>query len=101
MTPVSTTEQRRRRATEEPATHRFAIGQKVRMKGGSAYTNANSGDVFQITAKLPPAGGSPQYRIRNEEERHERVCTQDMLEAAGKRSSDSAAGILERTFGHG
>jgi hypothetical protein len=97
----STSEESRRRATVEAVTHRFVIGQKVRMKGGSSYTSANSGDIYQITAMLPAAGGSPQYRIRNEEERHERVCTQDMLESAGKRSSDDSAGILERTFGHG
>ena len=39
-------------------------------------------DIFRITAKLPPRGSSPQYRIRNDEERHERVTTQDDLEPA-------------------
>ena len=101
MTPTRTREQRLRRPTEEAATHRFAIGQKVRMKGGSGYTSVNAGDVYQITAKLPPSDGSPQYRIRNDDERHERVCTQDLLEAFGKRPSDDSAGILEKTFGHG
>ena len=49
---------------------------------------------------LPPVNGSPQYRIRNEEERHERVATQDSLEQVGS-IDDANATLSERTFGHG
>lgn len=61
-------------------THRFAIGQVVRM-------NSRFGpypfvpETFRITAILPAReDNSPQYRIRNDDERHERVTTEDGLE---------------------
>lgn len=77
------------------ATHLFAIGQAVRMRGIVAKT----ADVYRITATLPPNGNSLQYRIRNEEERHERVTTQDNLEPIPL--VQPGATLIERTFGHG
>lgn len=77
------------------ATHLFAIGQAVRMRG----IVANTADVYRITATLPPNGNSLQYRIRNEEERHERVTTQDNLEPIPL--VQTGATLIERTFGHG
>lgn len=58
-------------------------------------------DVYHITGTLPPQGGSPQYRIRNDDERHERVTTQDNLEPVRMSSAEDGATLIERTFGHG
>ncbi len=60
--------------------HRFSIGQSVRMPNrlGTLKTNDL---LFTVTARMPAKDRSPQYRIRSEEERHERVVTEDMLEA--------------------
>ena len=56
--------------------HRFALGEAVRLKDGFRTLGA----VFVVTAKLPPKDGSPQYRIRNEAERFERMAMQSSLE---------------------
>lgn len=60
--------------------HVFAVGQAVRRKGGFG-SQLSRADVFRITATLPETGGSLQYRIRSEEERHERVTVEEDLEA--------------------
>lgn len=59
------------------ASHHFAVGQPVRLKTGP--TRPGSKDVYKITAVLPVLGTLPQYRIRSETERHERVTTEDQL----------------------
>jgi hypothetical protein len=61
--------------------HRFAIGQSVRLRGGFG-TPLNTAEVYRITGTLPARDNSPQYRMRNDEERHERVTTEDNLEEA-------------------
>ena len=65
----------------EAATHLFAIGQIVRLKGGFGL-QSQSADTYRITATLPPQGDSQQYRIRNDDEHYERVARQDSLEPA-------------------
>ena len=82
------------------ATHLFAIGQAVRMRGGLGGSTLSS-DVFYITATLPPRGESPQYRIRNEDERHERVTTQNNIEPVALSRSGCGPTLIETTFGHG
>ena len=62
-------------------THRFAIGQKVRMKSTPGMPLRHE-VVFRILGKLPARDGSPQYRIRYEGETYERVTTEDNLEDA-------------------
>lgn len=84
----------------EAATHLFDVGQTVRLKGGFGLLSQSAG-VYQITARLPPRGNSPQYRIRSDGERHERVATQDSLETVSQSSAADGAALLERTFGHG
>ncbi len=59
--------------------HRFAVGQLVRLRVRYGMP-ATVSDVFSITATLPERENSPQYRIRNEEERYERVTTEASLE---------------------
>lgn len=85
----------------ETASHLFAVGQTVRLKAGFRMAPPPS-SIFHVTATLPAKVNSPQYRIRNEEERHERVATQDDLEAVDlTRAGDEATSLMERTFGHG
>lgn len=61
--------------------HRFVIGQSVRLKGGFGMP-LNTAEIYRITGTLPARDNSPQYRMRNDEERHERVTTEDNLEEA-------------------
>lgn len=84
----------------EAPTHLFTVGQAVRLKGGFAR-GALPADIYHVTGTLPPRGGSLQYRIRNDEERHERVTTQDSLEPIGMSGPGDGATLIERTFGHG
>jgi len=81
----------------ETPTHLFALGQTVRLRGNFPKTS----EVYRITGTLPPRGDSPQYRIRNDDERHERVTTQDSLEPVRLSQSGEGATLIERTFGHG
>lgn len=92
--------QRGRRSPPEIPTHRYAVGQAVWLRGGFGRPSAAS-DIYHITATLPPNGNSPQYRIRNDDERHERVTTQDNLEAVSTVQADEGATLIERTFSHG
>lgn len=64
----------------DAAGHRFRVGQLVRMKS-FLTTLSTSSEVFRITGAMPARGGSLQYRIRNDEERHDRMATEDSLEA--------------------
>jgi hypothetical protein len=91
--------QRGRHLRRDTATHLFSVGQAVRLKAGFGRP-ALPGDVYHVTGMLPPQGNSPQYRIRNDEERHERVATQDSLEPVGISRPDDET-LIERTFGHG
>ena len=63
--------------------HRFSIGQSVRLPNrlGTLKTDDL---VFTVTGKMPAKDRFPQYRIRSDEERHERVVTEDMLEVVAQ-----------------
>lgn len=84
----------------EAETHLFAIGQTVRLRSGFG-TFTKTAEIYHITGTLPPRGNSPQYRIRNDDERHERVTTQDSLEPVQISPAGEEATLIERTFGHG
>ena len=92
---------RRRRPQNDGETHLFAVGQSVRMKTSLPLAAVKPSEIFQITATLPPTDNSPQYRIRNDEEKHERVITQDKLELVSANPLDESAALSERTFAHG
>ncbi|MEK1888589.1 MAG: hypothetical protein AAAB35_13685 [Phyllobacterium sp.] len=82
---------RRYKAPEAPP-HRFAIGQQVRLRsGGGAMMNSTA--IFEILATLPPLGRSFQYRIRDAQENHERMATEDNLEAIDIWSSGERNGF--------
>lgn len=101
MTTASFYHRNIRPVRREAASHLFAIGQTVRLKTRFA-TALPPSSLFHITATLPPKVNSPQYRIRNDEERHERVATQDDLEPVDlSGAGNEATTLLERTFGLG
>jgi len=77
------------------ATHLFTTGQSVRLKNAVLL----AGNVYRITASLPPTGASPQYRIRNENETFERMASEADLElvAASPRREESSS--IEKHFG--
>jgi hypothetical protein len=82
----------------DASTHLFEVGQAVRLRG-SLGTFSKTVGIYRVTGTLPPYRDSPQYRIRNDGERHERVTTQDDLEPVS--ISQSGPSLSERTFGHG
>jgi hypothetical protein len=59
--------------------HRFAIGQTVRLQS-SFGMSVRTAELYRVTGTLPSRDNSPQYRIRSDQERHERVTTEDSLE---------------------
>ena len=59
--------------------HRFDIGQSVRLKGRIGMA-LQTGDMFRITGRMPARNWSPQYRISDDEGRHERVAEERNLE---------------------
>jgi hypothetical protein len=81
-------------------THLYAVGQAVRLKGGFVRRSLGA-SIYHITGTLPSRGELPQYRIRNDDERHERVATQDSLEPVSTSSGSEGDTLIERTFGHG
>jgi hypothetical protein len=82
------------------ATHLFTTGQIVRLKGGFGL-QSQSAETYRITGTLPPRGDSQQYRIRNDAEHHERVATQDSLEAVSITPAGPSGALIEGTFGAG
>ncbi len=60
------------RQPQAKPTHRFHIGQTVRMRSRFGIS-PRAAELFSITGTLPARDNSPQYRIRNDGERHERV----------------------------
>ena len=83
----------------ETATHLFTVGQAVRLRSGFRGPFRFEG-IYHITGTLPPMGDLPQYRIRSDDERYERVTTQESLEAVFISAGESAT-LTEGTFGHG
>ncbi|WP_337918712.1 hypothetical protein [Pseudaminobacter soli (ex Zhang et al. 2022)] len=100
MTAASTLQRHPRPIRRDPTTHLFTVGQAVRLKGGFGQTSQFA-DIYRITGTLPARGESPQYRIRSDDERHERVTTQDSLEPVRISPAGDGAALIERTFGHG
>lgn len=97
---MTTIGHRARQPHREASTHLFAVGQLVRLRDGFGRP-ALPVEIYRITGTLPPRGNSPQYRIRSDDERHERVTTQDSLELVVMPQAGDDANLLERTFGHG
>ncbi|WP_417666762.1 hypothetical protein [Roseibium sp.] len=60
-------------------THRYSVGQTVRMTGWSRISSY-SARTYRVVATLPEQDNVLQYRIRSDDERHERVTSEDNLE---------------------
>lgn len=101
MTAKSTAQRNGRAIRREAATHIFAVGQTVRLKDGFLMVPSKLPGTYRITATLPPRGDMLQYRIRSDDERYERVATEDSLEAVNMSPAGSSATLIEKTFGHG
>jgi hypothetical protein len=82
----------------DPSLHLYAVGEMVRLKGGFGIS-ADAASVYRIMGTLPARGDSPQYRIRSDDERHERVATQDTLEPVRKSADGGGTTLIEKTFG--
>jgi len=58
--------------------HRFIVGEEVRLK--SLYgMPPRTPDLYRIVQTMPCESGPPQYRIRSDEERHERMANEGNL----------------------
>src|SRR6516162_258010 len=64
-----------------PASHRFAIGNMVRLSRSIRLRNAVPG-LYEILAQLPEREGELQYRIKSEREPFQRIIKEDELEPA-------------------
>jgi hypothetical protein len=80
--------------------HLFAVGDMVRLKGGFGMA-PKSAEIYRITGTLPAKGNSLQYRIRNDDERYERVTTEDSLEPITASAAGDDSNLIEKTFGTG
>lgn len=96
---VSNRHSRTQRRLPEAPTHLFGIGQMVRMKSWFG-TSPETPELFRITGTLPVRDNAFQYRIRSDDERHERVAPEDSLEPVDKLSTKGTT-LIERTFGNG
>jgi hypothetical protein len=61
--------------------HIFEVGQTVVMTGWSKTTTSPQ-ETYRIVATLPETNNRFQYRIRSDNERHERVAAEDSLATA-------------------
>lgn len=95
MTATNPMRHGNRAIRRQTATHLFTVGQTVRLKSASGAT------LYRITATLPARDNSLQYRVRNEEERYERVTTEDGIELVNLSPAGEDGTLIERTFGHG
>ena len=100
MTIANILQRKARPIRREAAMHLFTVGQAVRLRSGFRAPCRFAG-IYHVTGMLPPVRGTPQYRIRSDDERHERVTTQDSLEAVSMSRASVSATLIERTFGPG
>lgn len=56
--------------------HKFRVGDKVELI--QAFVAKDKG-IYEITGLLPAEHGSPQYRVKNSNEPHQRVVREDFL----------------------
>lgn len=62
-------------------THRFRVGEAVHLTAG-IYVRGGVTSVYKVTQLLPSDGIEQQYRIKSDNEPHERVAKQSQLEPA-------------------
>lgn len=76
---VTVGERRVARPTRAAPSHRFKVGDLVRLKGHRSVLQRADG-AYSVLATLPHEGGALQYRVRNDEEKYERIAIEDDLE---------------------
>ena len=81
----------------EMVPHAFPIGQAVRLRS-DFLQRSQKVDIYRVIGHLPPLGELPQYRIRSEGEPHDRIATQDRLEAVTTASPDKRAQLEATVF---
>lgn len=79
--------------------HVFHVGDAVLLR--RSYLHASAPGIYHITATLPPSEGQFQYRVRNDEERYERVVSQDRLEVVPLSEIRKTSTLIKRTFSRG
>jgi hypothetical protein len=62
------------------ATHKFEKGNRVRLLGGS-YRGQSDPGRFTIIRQMPADMQGPLYRIKSDDESHERVAPEKYLQA--------------------
>lgn len=82
-----------RRAVSAPL---YAIGQTVQLR---SHTQTPGRMVYTVTALLPERDRIPQYRIRNRDEGHERVVSQDQISPVAKAPANPGGDLIRKTFG--
>jgi hypothetical protein len=78
------------------AIHLFTVGQSVRLRKHPEEHTRSADIVYRITGTMPAQGSALQYRIRSDQERHERVAIEDSLEPL--RAPSGSAALIEKTF---
>lgn len=62
--------------------HKFAVGQVVAFLPAPMDVNVRRGQ-YTIQRLLPNERGEPQYRVRHDQDGHERVVTESQLSQSG------------------
>ena len=71
--------------------HRFSVGQIVKLTNRIGVWPKTE-EIYRVTGTLPARDDALQYRIRCDNERYERVATEDNLELVrAPQNADSAA----------
>jgi len=76
---VTVGERRVARATKAAPSHRYAVGDRVKLNGHRGSLQRADG-AYEVLARLPHEGGPLQYRVRSDEERYERIVIEEDLE---------------------
>ena len=63
------------------STHRFTIGNMVRLNRVVPLRNAVAGP-YEVLAQLPERDGELQYRVKSDREPYQRIIKEDELEPA-------------------
>jgi hypothetical protein len=72
-------EKRVARPIKAAPVHRYKAGDRVRVNGHRSMLQRAEG-AYRVLATLPFEGNALQYRVRNDEERYERIVSEDDLE---------------------
>ena len=60
--------------------HKYKLGQRVQYSAGGARSQFSSSGRYTITRLLPRVGNNLSYRIKGDDEGHERVAEEAALE---------------------